>query len=75
MNAPTYSQKLLEGVQPAPQWLKDQMRRLRSLPPPSLEKVRACFEASANYMNVRYGKFRWQDRGLDEQTRRTHVIR
>ena len=35
-----------EIVQPPPQWLKDRMKRLKQIPPPTLEEVRIQFEAS-----------------------------
>jgi hypothetical protein len=33
----------------APQWLIDRMEALKKLPPPTLEEVRAQFEASAKF--------------------------
>lgn len=33
----------------APEWLKERMRKLRSLPPPTLEEVKTAWEASAKW--------------------------
>jgi hypothetical protein len=38
----------------APQWYKDQMAALRKMPPPTLEKVRAQWKASAEW-DAKYG--------------------
>jgi hypothetical protein len=37
----------------APLWLIQRMKNLRNLPPPTLEEVRAQFEASANWEDNR----------------------
>jgi len=39
----------LPEVIPAPEWLKERMRKIKALPPPTLEEVRQQFEASANW--------------------------
>jgi hypothetical protein len=51
------------------------MEALRKLPPPTLEEVRKQFEASANWSNVRYGRFRWKDHVFGEEQCPDHVIR
>lgn len=38
----------------APQWLKNQMKRLAKLPPPSLEKVQRQFEACKNHIDTNW---------------------
>ena len=38
----------------APQWLIDRMEALKKLPPPTLEKVREQWKASAEFQNVKW---------------------
>jgi len=33
----------------APEWLKERMRKVQALPPPTLEEVKTAWEASANW--------------------------
>jgi hypothetical protein len=45
----------LQDVIGAPQWLKDRMKKLRELPPPTIEEVREQWKASADLeYNHRY---------------------
>lgn len=51
----------------APQWLIDRMEALKKLPPPTLEQVRAQWEASERQMDPEHFKVR--------RDRKTKVIR
>jgi hypothetical protein len=39
----------MKKITGAPQWLKDRMKRLRELPPPTLEEVEKQLKASAEW--------------------------
>jgi len=55
-----------DGVIRAPAWLRERMRRLRERPPPTLEKVRAQFRASAEQS--------WRDH-LRERKQMGNIVR
>lgn len=44
-----------DGILRAPFWLRERMRRMRELPPPSIEEVRAQFAASARTRREKLG--------------------
>lgn len=46
----TALRRLPNGVIRAPYWLRERMRRLRTLPPPTVEEVRIQFAASVEQM-------------------------
>lgn len=54
------------GVIGAPHWLRERMRKLRAMPPPTLEEVRIQFAASAHTR---------RDPELEARIKRAEIIR
>jgi len=61
----------------APYWFRERMRKVREMPPPTIEQVMRQLEASANWHLPKYGHGagRFRDHVLTEEEKRTHVIR
>lgn len=60
-----------------PHWYREQLRKLREMPPPTLEQVERQFRASAEWHLPKFGHGagRFRDHVLTEEEQKTHVIR